>query len=213
MYFPKSQIIPDLYTNGKEFISFKDETPYIGHYYRTSDGKYYTGRNPEDGANNRLMVMSPGHKPPVTKNSKIQTRIDGSEPVGENMYIIDTDYYISKGYKSNRGDAPRLPKSHSSKPLEEDYIQNEFERFFVKKSNEAKFLEVSKDEYTLFKTKDKGVQCNLYIPIKILWTLTGNKTEVYNLNKKVVNLVEKKDNVLGFTSYFKGKFDKYWRAQ
>ena len=48
MYFPKSQITTDLYTNGKEFIYINSNTEYIGFYFKTSNGKYYTGKNPND---------------------------------------------------------------------------------------------------------------------------------------------------------------------
>lgn len=215
MYFPKSQIIENLHTNGGEFVSFQDQTPYQGPYFATSDGKYYTGKNPEDGPNNLLKPLSPAAKrelSPTRKNSRIITKIEGSEPVGKNMYLIDTDYYNSKGFKINRGSAPRPPKNSFPKPTEDDYKQGEYLRYFTKKSNEFRFIEISKEEYALFKNKYANVQYDLYIPIKITWTLVGDETEAYNINKKIVSLEEQRLNVLGFSSYFKGKFSKYWRG-
>jgi hypothetical protein len=215
MYFPKSQLIQGLHTKGGELISFKDQQPYIGDYYQTSDGKYYTGKNPEDGTNILLRPLAPGAQTelsPARKNAKKIRSIPGSEPVGENMYMIDTNYYHSKGFKINRGSAPRPPINTFPKPLEEDYIQGEYLRYFLKKSNEFKFIEVSKKEYDLFKGKYPNVQSSLYIPIKIVWALTGDKTKVYNINKQIVSIEEKRTNVLGFSSYFKKKFNKYWRG-
>ena len=42
MYFPKSQITPNLYTNGGEFVYALNNKPYIGYYFKTSTGKIYT---------------------------------------------------------------------------------------------------------------------------------------------------------------------------
>ena len=48
MYYPKSQIETNLYTAGSEFSTIADGREYIGVYWRTSKGKYYTGTNPQD---------------------------------------------------------------------------------------------------------------------------------------------------------------------
>lgn len=43
MYYPKSQIKPNQYTNTGEFLIASSNTEYIGYYYSTSDGKFYSG--------------------------------------------------------------------------------------------------------------------------------------------------------------------------
>lgn len=45
MYYPKSEITPNLYTNGTEFVNTVTGAYYKGYYYATSDGKYYTGND------------------------------------------------------------------------------------------------------------------------------------------------------------------------
>ena len=47
-YYPKSQISPNLYTNGGEFILSTTFENYKGNYYSTSDGANYTGNNPQE---------------------------------------------------------------------------------------------------------------------------------------------------------------------
>jgi hypothetical protein len=49
MYYPKSKIITDLYTNGQELVYVATEQPYTGAYHILSNGKIYTGKNPQDG--------------------------------------------------------------------------------------------------------------------------------------------------------------------
>jgi hypothetical protein len=39
MYFPKSQIKPNQYTNGGEYVLFSNKQPYKGYYYETSTQK------------------------------------------------------------------------------------------------------------------------------------------------------------------------------
>ncbi len=45
MYYPPSEITPNLYTSGFELVYSDTRKPYTGYYYKTSDGKYYEGKN------------------------------------------------------------------------------------------------------------------------------------------------------------------------
>ena len=47
-YYPLSQIQTDLFTNGNEYIIKNDSSPYKGPYYKTSDGKFYSGKVPNN---------------------------------------------------------------------------------------------------------------------------------------------------------------------
>ncbi len=58
MYYPLSQINPNLYTNGDEFVYLdpsKNNQPYTGNYFATSNGKFFTGKTPQDVPNNELV--------------------------------------------------------------------------------------------------------------------------------------------------------------
>ena len=37
-YYPKSQLVTDLYTNGDEYLLSTTQEPYTGDYYETFDG-------------------------------------------------------------------------------------------------------------------------------------------------------------------------------
>ena len=43
MYYPKSEITPNLYTSGNRFTLLSTGKYYSGYYFSTSDGKYFTG--------------------------------------------------------------------------------------------------------------------------------------------------------------------------
>ena len=45
-YYPLSQVKTNLYTSGGEFVRKIDNINYIGFYYQTSAGKYFSGKDP-----------------------------------------------------------------------------------------------------------------------------------------------------------------------
>jgi hypothetical protein len=87
----------------------------------------------------------------------------------------------------------------------------EFQRYYLKKSNEPQFLEVSKEEYQKFVIRDNSVLYQLYIPFKINWILTGDKEQVYKTNQGIVGKAERDSNLTGFTSYFKNNFTQFYK--
>ena len=56
MYYPKSQIVTNLSSNGD--LAYKsNKTPYFGFYYKLSNGKLFTGKTPQDGPNEELIIF------------------------------------------------------------------------------------------------------------------------------------------------------------
>ena len=73
-YYPKSQIIQNLYTTGGEYILSTTKENYIGYYYKTFLGQKYTGKNPQDGANIKLTQAktlndAPNYTPNPSENN------------------------------------------------------------------------------------------------------------------------------------------------
>jgi len=68
-YYPKSQIITNLSSNGE--LTYKSNgTPYFGFYYKLSNGKSFTGKTPQDGPNEEL-IMPPLDNPETINNGKV----------------------------------------------------------------------------------------------------------------------------------------------
>jgi uncharacterized protein (DUF2147 family) len=61
MYFPKSQIKSNLFTNGNEYILSTTQQEYKGYYYEISNGRKYTGKTPQDGQNILLLPLTQLH--------------------------------------------------------------------------------------------------------------------------------------------------------
>jgi hypothetical protein len=77
MYYPKNQITTNLSTNGKEFQIVNNDKFYTGFYFSTSDGRYYTGKTPQDG-NNLLLIRG--------ENRDIQLKL--TDASSNNLNII-----------------------------------------------------------------------------------------------------------------------------
>ena len=46
-YFPKHYITPNQYTSGGEFAYKSSQIEYIGYYWKTGNGRFYTGETPQ----------------------------------------------------------------------------------------------------------------------------------------------------------------------
>ena len=162
MYFPKHQIIPNLSTQGGELkYAQEPSTEYSGSYFKTSDGRFYTGKDSTDKPNLPLSLVSTSSNPlsnpeiNPTNNKTSFVKLEHNEPRGINMYIEDVDYYRARSIK-DRGDAPRPPVKSSPLPTEQEYDKGIYYRYFMKKGNEGLFIEVNLDEYNIF-LKEKEI--------------------------------------------------------
>ncbi len=204
MYYPKSQILPNLYTNGEEYIYSSNSKEYIGPYFATADGKFFTGVNPNDKPNHRLTPLS---NTPESKDPTYQ-----SEDIPEDYYVIDDYYYYAKGVNIfNMGTPPPLPKNSFPTPSQKDYEIGEIQRYFIKKYNEVLYIEIDKEDYPKYAKRTQQVNSSLYLPFTLPWIITGNRKEAFKINKASVNRIERNNSIQGFKSYFKGRFDQLFK--
>jgi hypothetical protein len=205
MYFPKSQIKTDLYTNGGDFTITGLTTPYKGYYYETAKGEYFSGKTPNESPSFKLIRIKPNSLP-----SNLPEDLQLENLPTENYYVIENGYL--KSTTLSFLDTPPLPPKQTYPVLtDDDYRLGEFQRYYLKKSNEPQFLEVSKEEYQKFVIRDNSVLYQLYIPFKINWILTGDKEQVYKTNQGIVGKAERDNNLTGFTSYFKNNFTQFYK--
>lgn len=196
MYYPKSQIKTNLYTNGKEFSLSTTKGEYIGYYYETSSGQQYTGKNPQDGPN-ILLQTSDSYPNPLTENI--------STPPEEIVPLTSSEYQ-----DPNKPVVRAIPLFNLTFPSDQDKVNGQFSRYFCKKNNETKYLEINKDTYQKLQNKDSKIAWDLYTPIIVLWVIQGNQTQVFNSNKATVQSIEQNIKWYGFTQYFQDKFLKYY---
>jgi hypothetical protein len=196
MYYPKSQIITNLYTNGDKYaLQRTPNIPYTGYYYIVSTGEVFSGRNPNDGIPQRLVSIS-------TKEYS-----SGADPDPNDFSYLSSQYDTIRQQNG-------IPQSLDSL-LEPKYIKPtpqypSFTRYFVKKANELQFIETNSDIYNKILSKDKTYNWPIYVPFTILWTTSGGSIEtVTRTNKNIVLLEEQRKKLYGLSNYFKNYSEFY----
>ena len=212
-YYPKSQIKTDLYTNGNEYSLSTNKGAYTGYYYQISTGQKYTGKNPNDKPNILLI--------PITLSNEIDPRIPFiatnlnnlitlNNIVGRDQakeFNFDTSFNPSPSLNTN----PRfIPIFNPTLPTNQDKQNGQFNRYFCKKTNELKYLEIDKETHTKLQTKDLQIAWDLYEPASLLWVIKGTQENVFNTNKSSVFKIEQNQRWNGFSQYFKENYSKYY---
>jgi len=205
-YYPKSQIKTNLYTNGNELILSTTNNTYQGYYYEISNGKKYTGKTPKDGPN---ILLSP--VPPL-----IQQLIQIPYPEDSPIIIQTTEIVpiqIPEYVIQNTPTVRSIPLFNPTLPTDQDKQNGQFNRYFCKKTNELKYLEIDKETYTKLQAKDLKIAWDLYEPASLLWVIKGNQETVFNTNKTSVFKIEQNQKWYGFSQYFRENYLKYHPSQ
>lgn len=205
-YYPKSQIKPNLTTSGGEFDITSTGEEYAGDYYKTSTNDFYTGKNPNEGENIRI---TPRESTIEVYNLNLYNPLQptNSQSPKDTYWTLD---HLRSPLPSNP--PPKSPLSFYPTPIEEDYNLKTFNRYFLSKLNEPKFIEIGLPQYDLYISKDSQVDFNLYKPLTVNWVISGvDRNEVHATNHQSVKDLEKSSNSPGFTSYFKGRFSLFYK--
>tara|TARA_R100001377_G_C3159287_1_gene99132 strand:- start:44 stop:703 length:660 start_codon:yes stop_codon:yes gene_type:complete len=208
MYYPKSQIQTELFTNGNDFTLTPSDESYSGYYFITGDNQAFTGKNPNDKPNRPL-------SPTTNRYSSTNTPLIVSNPkptINTGEYIVDPLYNISRKNPISEFQMPPLSPIQTYPKLQEsDYKVGEFQRYFVKKINSAKYIEINKTDYLKYLNKESTVNWQLYAPFNLPWEITGNRSKVYGVNKKTVSRITNNLELIGFKSYFKDRYDQFYK--
>jgi|688.fasta_scaffold27183_6 hypothetical protein len=212
MYIPKSRIQTNLYTAGGEYIVIGNNNSYIGYYYKTYNGKLFTGKTPDDKPNYALTPLDFLEK----NNSESNVLNNGIFlQDGSSIYISSLEqenviYAQLKNISLNSRYYP--PKPYLTIPTEQDYKLGEFRRYFCKKRNEFIYLEISISDYNKIINRDPTIDFTSWFPFNIPWSLTGDKDKVGQTNKNIVLLQINRNKLYGFDKYLKGDYLKYYKA-
>ena len=223
MYYPKSQITTNLYTNGGELMYAFSRVEYRGPYYRTSNGKYYSGKTTsspnteplvlidtaggEQIYNDKILKLSPSEQ--ARKKRRSNT---AQAPMIKTEYRLEQDYVLATNnrYSKLNKFAPLNSKIY---PTEANYKTGQYTRYFLKKVNSPIFKEITKPLYRRYKGLDKTVQYDLYIPFKFIWTITGkSKKDVAKINYDILSLTEQRYRITDLVNYFSRKMSEYYRV-
>lgn len=203
-YYPSYATINNLNTSGGQFLL--NGVAYSGKYYKTIDGEFYSGPNPETGPSERLTEVKTYQGTPGLNTLNVPYNLQQS--IAAKTNVISTRI-------------PGQPNSHQPQPTEEDYTKGYLIRYFTKKENEAGFIiEISQDEYNNIVNGDADYDIRLYQVTTILWKLTGplnnTRKSQYNVipgiietNQRLTEAANK--NFLGIVDFIGGDYTKFAR--
>ena len=208
VYYPKSQIKTNLYTNGNEYVTLDTDDEYIGYYYELSNGNTFTGRTPDDGPNIRIVLDDHPVLDYINPDLEESNVIYPPETPPTVIQNLGHGYYPGAPPFRSRS----LPSSVLTIPSQKDYDLGEFQRYFAKKHNQNIYLEINKETCDQLKNRDPNIAFDLYTAISLSWDLSGDQTQTYTTNKNTVILIENKEKWYGFEMWFKDDFLKYYKS-
>lgn len=216
MYYPKNKIQTNLFTSGGEFMFPSDRKEYQGKYWTTYLGETFSGEGPDDSTSQTLIPIQsfPLSEAASSKTSKIAFFTNDPDPVlnpdrySQREVVV---YNILSGGDGNNENPLILPTYYYPQITEDEYTIGEFTRYFVKKSNEIKFIEIDKKQYDKFNERSPNYAWEMYIPFTLLWKISGNHTSVFNTNKSITELRENKFQLYGLSSYLKNDYLNFYR--
>ncbi len=89
MYIPKNKIQTNLYTSGGEYTLLSSGQNYIGYYYKLYNGKYFTGKTPNDPETKEIILVIPN----VPTNSDLISSL----PIPYNpLFPTEQDYQVGE---------------------------------------------------------------------------------------------------------------------
>ena len=148
LYYPKSHIVTNLYTIGKELM-LVDGTEYVGFYHRYIDNTVATGAVPHKSNSKKLIryinqILQPNS---LVYNTLIKKRLQEVFPT-QALVIPDLD----------------------------DYENGKFIRYFLRRRNYSTYediIEIDKPQWKLWRRQGSGINEKLYQGLELSWKLTG----------------------------------------
>jgi len=211
-YFPKSQIKTNLYTEGEEFYIINTTTFYKGYYYKLGNGKYYSGKSPSttNPTTQIVPITDPDYSPFKSYTDQLGVQINSNTP--NQQFIPYPTQFLPTDYpKFKPGETKITPYYNPMLPTPQDYQIGEFRRYFCKKTNEIKYIEIDKKTYDLLNTRSPIIEFSLFFPFYLDWQLTGVEEQVARVNKNNAELTAQRLRLPGLLEYLRFDFTKYYK--
>lgn len=177
LYYPKSHIITNLRTAGKEWM-LEDGTEYVGYYHRYVDGNVLTGA--------------------------VYNRMESKKLIPYVSVVTQPNNFIYDRLRTRSAYAS--PNASITLPTLENYNTGKFTRYILRRRNATgvhDFLEIDEAQFKLWRNPKGGIDPNIYDALTLDWKLTGPLRDVigsngvriepgvYDTNQRMVQLKEK----------------------
>ena len=202
MYYPKNQIETGLYSNSN-FIITSTNKVYIGPYFKTSDGKFYTGKEPNDGPNHLLTPAFPKLQGKLPYEEGYEFPDPRFDQGNNNTYSI-----LTQTPNPGRNSRFRVFSPIPYYPILTDVEKGngQFIRYILKKSNENIYYEVGKNNC------NDSLRSKLYMRIILPWIISGDKEKVAKANAKQVELIERLQKIDGLGKFLKHNYLQFYQG-
>lgn len=187
MYYPKSKIISNLYTNGQELVYTSTERFYTGSYHILSDGRIYTGKNQQDGELKSLKFAEEVQQ----LDAEAVASSTGNKNLNSNTFYDE----IRRRQQINPPKLELLEPKYTQPTVKYPILT----RYFLRRTNNAIFTEVSLQDYNAIKNRDKKYNWGIYVTFELPWSTSG--AYIKETNERMVLLTEQRYKVYGFTQY------------
>ncbi len=202
MYYPKSQIITNKFSKG-ELLNPLTKENYIGPYWKTSTGKFFSGKYPSKDVNQIELTKVPLGYDYVNKN------YEELKPQFYNFTSKNLTYLNLKKIPS--ANAPGLPQYSPTLPQKQDYVDGEFTRFFCRKNNQYSYTEINEKIFNKLKNKDKSIDFNKFLCFTLPWVISGDKNQVATENKNAISYKEFKIGHKNLGIYLKENYLQFYK--
>ena len=216
MYIPKNRILTNQYTSDNKLQIKETGEFYRGYYYKTFEGKFFSGKTPNDLPNVELIPVEDvgvTFKPDQVQNEiaygDFPTIFDEIDTPGYDEGMI-VDYARLQGINLNQSTRTLLPTQAYPQPNIDDYELGQFTRYFCVKVNQDIYLELNKEVYNKLKRQDDSYLWQPYQTFKIQWVITGIEEEVQRTNNNIVLIQERRMKRQGFGRFLKFNFLKFY---
>lgn len=201
MYIPKSKIQPNLYTNGGEYLL--DGVDYVGKYHLLYNGQAYSGIDQYD-SNPRLLT-----KYTPSNSSAVNQRVGDTVSFPFERDSTTEDY---SAVATNLATEVQQPSQYFANPTQDEIAIGEMVRYFLKRFNDQRFVEVNKETYNSIVNKDNRYAWQLWIAMEVPWLIKGQEEEVAKTNRQIVYYTQEKFQVRGLAAFLKNNFTKFWQG-
>jgi hypothetical protein len=213
-YVPKNRITTSLYTPGGEFTLLTTRESYTGYYHRYYTGELFTGKSPDDQFVEQLVEFIQTEEENNSSESQIAIFPEDPDPLVDkdnwNPGLNSTYTYLKTG-STTPVQKQKLPSLYRYTPTDQDYNLGEITRYFTKKTNELKYIEVSKETYENFLNQQAGYAWEYYIAFNLPWQISGNKKEVETTNRNITQLTQKRLKIQGLPEFLKYDYLKFYK--
>tara|TARA_R110000803_G_scaffold80893_4_gene146753 strand:- start:518 stop:1171 length:654 start_codon:yes stop_codon:yes gene_type:complete len=217
MYIPKSRILTNQYSNDNSLVYKSNKEVYKGFYYKTFEGKYFTGKTQNDPPNEELELVQDINSTPIVNTPQSSIAYSDAPTIFEDINTPGYSESMVIKYANlqevdlTKSTAVNMPTQEYPSPKEEEYAVGSFTRYFCCKINQPIWLELSPETFDKLNSRSSEWLWKPYQLVTLQWTLTGSRNYVATTNRNIIILAERRNKVTGLNEFLRGNWLKFYK--